>query len=225
MIRIAAAFAVAILAFVAPAAAKAKPAPTLAPIDQSAQDPQLAALIAELLAACERKDPEPFRRALSPNAVASFGGDEGGVESFVATHGLEDPASPFWTEFPEALRLGGVFMDKTTFGAPYAYAAFPDEFDPFEFVVAIGPKTLLRDRPDATATVARDVTHQLLKVEFGADATAPDDWLEAAAVDEKGNVLAKGFVRTSEVRSPLDYRAVFQKTENRWWLGAFVAGD
>jgi hypothetical protein len=207
------------------AQAKSGPPAILAPADEASRDPALSMMIAELLAACERKDPEPFRRALSPNAIASFGQEQPGIEAFIAVHSLEDPASPFWTEFPRALRLGGAFMDAENFGAPYVYAIFPDDFDPFEFVAAVGPRTVLRDAPDAASTIVKDVTHHILKIQPYADPGAMNGWLKAAAVDTGGTVFAVGYVRTEDIRSPISYRAVFQKTENRWWLGAFVAGD
>jgi hypothetical protein len=212
------------LALIAPASAKDVTLATLAPVDQSAQDPALAALIAELLAACERKDIEPFRKALSPNAVASFGGAETGVDGFIGLHGLESPDAGFWTEFPEALRLGGVFMDPVTFGAPYTYAALPEDYDPFETVIAIKRDAKLYAAPDADSRMLREVGHAILRVSLDAS-PAPEGWMQAEAIGMEGEVVAKGYVREEDVRSPIDYRAVFQKTENRWWLGAFVAGD
>jgi hypothetical protein len=34
-----------------------------------------------------------------------------------------------------------------------------------------------------------------------------------------------GFVRHDQVRSVLDYRAVFERREGHWLMTAFVAGD
>jgi hypothetical protein len=35
----------------------------------------------------------------------------------------------------------------------------------------------------------------------------------------------KGFVKAEFVRSPIDYRAIFEKKGRNWKLTAFVAGD
>jgi len=37
--------------------------------------------------------------------------------------------------------------------------------------------------------------------------------------------MGEGYVRVSETRSPLDYRAVFELVDGKWKLSAFVAGD
>lgn len=201
----------------APAAAR-----TLEPVDESAKDPQLAALIATLVKACDEKDFAPFEAALSPDAIASFGGDAG-PQGFKDAYGLPDPNSPFWAEFKAAVTMGGVFMDETTYGAPYAYAAWPEDLDSFEYVVAIGPKTALYDKPADGAKEIADVTHMFLEVIQKEPDTTPEGWVHVKPAGTKG--AKAGYVKYAEIRSPLNYRAVFQKTENRWWLGAFVAGD
>jgi hypothetical protein len=40
--------------------------------------------------------------------------------------------------------------------------------------------------------------------------------------DAKGN---KGFVLARDVRSPIDYRAYFEKHKGKWQMTVFVAGD
>lgn len=198
------------------AAAPAK----LIPVDEAARDPQLAELIARLVKACDEKNFKPFEEALSPNAIASFGGDEG-VQGFRDAYGVDDPNSPFFTNFKTALTVGGAFIGKTDFAAPYVYANWPEDKDSFGFTAAIGAKTNLYAQPKEDAKVVADVTHQILEVieTDPADSTTPDGWIRVKSGKKSG------YVKAAETRSPLDYRAVFQKTENRWWLGAFVAGD
>ncbi len=194
---------------------------TLAPVDQSANDPQLVELIAVLVKACDEKDFKPFEAAISPDAIAGFDGSEG-VAGFKAAYGIDDPNTTFYADFKAAVTLGGAYLDETTYGAPYVYAAWPEDIDSFEFTAAIGEKTQLYAKPSEDSRVLADVTHQLLQViEEAPDASgaAPDGWIHVTANERHG------YVKRSETRSPLDYRAVFQKTANRWWLGAFVAGD
>ena len=50
-------------------------------------------------------------------------------------------------------------------------------------------------------------------------ARTPEGWVRVKAD------AGAGYVKQAEVRSPLDYRAVFQKTGEGWKLIAFVAGD
>lgn len=199
-----------------PAAAK-----TLKPVDEAARDAGLRGMIQTLLKACDDKDFKPFEAALSPDAIASFGGDSG-VQGFKEAYGIDDPNTTFYADFKATLLLGGAFMDDESFAAPYIYAQWPEDLDSFAWVVAIGDKTMIYLRPGEKPRAVADVTHQFLEViedaPQSADA-APEGWVHVKA-GKTG-----GYVKSAEVRSPLDYRAVFQKTANRWWLGAFVAGD
>lgn len=207
------------LALVMPAFA-AGPA-KLEPVNDAAKDPALAQMIATLLKACDEKDFKPFEAAMSPDAIASFGGDSG-PKGFRDVYGVDDPNSPFWSEFKAALTLGGAFMEDGLFAAPYVYANWPEDLDSFTYVAAIGDKTELYAKPKAGAKVVADVTHQILElIETDPEDpnAAPEGWIHVKAGKKTG------FVKAAETRSPVAYRAVFQKTENRWWLGAFVGGD
>ena len=194
---------------------------TLKPADEAARDPQLAALIETLVRAADAKDFAPFELAISPNAIASFDG-EPGPTGFRIAYAIDDPNSPFWADFKAAVSLGGAFMGEGEFAAPYVYANMPEDLDSFAHIVAVGPKTSLYAKPQDGAKIVADVTHQILELldtDPEAATVPPPGWIRVRA---KGK---QGFVKTIETRSPLDYRAVFQKTANRWWLGAFVAGD
>lgn len=201
-----------------PATASAR---TLKPADEAARDPQLAALIETLVRAADAKDFAPFEQAISPNAIASFSGDMG-PQGFRDAYAIDDPNSPFWAEFKAAVTLGGAFMGDAEFAAPYVYANMPEDLDSFAHVVAIGPKTSLFAKPKDDAKIIADVTHQILDLvdtDPEDPSTAPQGWIKVKAKKKLG------FVKAAETRSPLDYRVVFQKTANRWWIGAFVAGD
>jgi hypothetical protein len=194
---------------------------TLEPADEAARDPQLAALIETLVRAADAKDFAPFELAISPNAIASFDGTPG-PQGFRDAYAIADPNSPFWADFKAALALGGAFMGDAEFAAPYVYANMPEDLDSYAHVVAIGAKTSLFAGPEDDARIIADVTHQILELVDGdpeAASAAPEGWIRVKA---KGR---QGFVKAAETRSPLDYRIVFQKTANRWWIGAFVAGD
>ncbi len=45
-------------------------------------------------------------------------------------------------------------------------------------------------------------------------------WLKVEILGGK-----KGFVNAKYVRSPIDYRAIFDKNNGKWKMTAFVAGD
>lgn len=213
----AAAVAFAVL-FTAPAAAE----PMLVkPADAAKDDPELAALFDTLLKAAAAKDFAPFEAAMTKDAVASFGGDEG-PEGFKRAYGIGEPDSPFWAEFTGAVELGAIFVEPELVYAPYIAGGLPEAADPYLSIVAIGPKTELYKEPSEGAAVVADVTHQVLEqidIEPEDLAKTPEGWVHVKAD------AGAGYVKAAETRSALDYRAVFQKIDGKWRLTAFVAGD
>ncbi len=203
-------------------AASASAAPMIvAPPESGPADASLGALLDTLIKAAEAKDFAPFEAALTPTATASFGGDEG-PEGFKRVYGVDRPDSPFWPEFIEAAKLGGAFLQDDLFIVPYIAARIPEEADPYLSVIAIGEKTLLYAEPKEGAATLADVTHQVLEqidIEpADLEKTGPD-FIHVKA--EAGT----GYVKVAEIRSALDYRAVFEKVDGAWKLTAFVAGD
>ncbi len=217
MIRtlIAAAFLSAALA--APAFAE----PTIIQPLSDRSDADLDALIAGLTKAAEAKDFAPFEAALTPEATASFGGDVG-PEGIKRVHGVDQPDTKFWDEWLKAAKLGGTFVQAEIYVLPYTAGELPESADPFLSVIAIGDKTLLYKEPKEGAAVVADVTHQLLEqldIEPAELEKTGPDYIRVKAD------AGEGYVKVAEVRSPLDYRAVFEKIDGVWKLTAFVAGD
>ena len=193
----------------------------IAPSDAGKADAALNAVIETLVKAAEAQDFAAFEAVMTPESTASFGGDEG-PEGFKRAYGIGEPESPFWTAFLEAARLGGAFLQDDLYTLPYTAGHLPETADPYLSVIAIGDKTLLYAEPKEGAAVVADVTHQILEqidIEpADLEKTGPD------FVHVKADA-GTGYVKIGEVRSPLDYRAVFQKIDGVWKLVAFVAGD
>ena len=193
----------------------------IAPPESGKADAALNAVVNTLVTAAEAQDFAPFEAVLTPEATASFGGDYG-PEGFKRAYGIGEAGSPFWPEFLKAARLGGVFLEDDLYTLPYTAGDLPETADPYLSVIAIGDKTLLYAEPTEGAAVIADVTHQLLEqidIEpADLERTGPD------YVHVKADA-GTGYVKISEVRSPIDYRAVFQKIDGAWKLVAFVAGD
>jgi hypothetical protein len=202
-------------------AAPAMAAPVIIAPPSEHQDADLDALVMTLAKAAAAKDFAPFEAAMTPTATASFGGDEGPA-GFRRAYGVDQPDSPFWSEWAKASALGGTFEESEIYVLPYTSSALPDDADPYSSLIAVGEKTALYDAPKADAKVIGDVTHQLLEqldVEpADLEKTGPD------FVHVKAD-MGEGYVRIAEVRSPIDYRAIFEKIDGKWKLTAFVAGD
>lgn len=191
------------------------------PLDQAAEDPSFLAFREELLAIIARKDVPALKRALAADMTTSFGAEGGGPEAFHAMWELDAPeTSSVWQELGTVLAMGGIFLDRETFSAPYIFSAWPDAIDAFFHVATVTP-TELRARPAADAASLRALPANLvLQLADTGTEVLPDGWMKVIEASGKS-----GYVEGKAVRSPIDFRAGFQKTQEGWKMTYFVAGD
>jgi hypothetical protein len=122
-----------------------------------------------------------------------------------------------WADLGAALALGGTFGSPDSFTAPYVFAAWPDALDAFECALVVGERVRVRmsDAPDSA--VVGSASHEVVQ-------RLPAD-RENGPVHVRLASGITGFIAAPFVRSPIDYRAIFQRTNGQWRLRAFVAGD
>jgi hypothetical protein len=199
------------------------PAPRLAPVDHGAKDASFLRFRNHLNTIIARKDAGALLTIITPDIKNSFGGDDGAA-NFRKIWKPADPASPVWPVLKLVVAMGGSFENKKTFVAPYTFSAFPDGHDGFETVVVTAKDTAMRAKPKADAEIVRKLDHDILTLKGGAPKlqheAGPDDWLEVS--DAAGK---HGFVLHRDVRSPIDFRAVFEKRNRRWRMTDLIAGD
>ncbi len=189
------------------------------PVDDATKDPSLVAFRANLIAAAKKRDKKFVLSILDPGIVSSFGGDEG-VEDFKRFWKFSDPKSEFWGEFLTVITNGGRLAsdDTNLFCAPYLFNSFPDDLDSFLYMAIFGNRVNLRAAPSLNASVVGQLSYNIVEpVNRDADI---GDWVEVRTLGGK-----KGFVNSKFVRSPIDYRACFEKKGGKWRMTAFVAGD
>jgi len=195
----------------------------LYPVDEAAKDPAFFTFRARLIQAVQRRDATYLLRILSPKISNSFGGSEG-VADFKKMWKPESSQSGVWTELAKVLSLGGAFDKDGSFSAPYLHSSWPEEEgDGFEVGVIVGGNVRVRTAPQITASVIRNLSFDIVDV---------PDWQRTKARGEKREwtkvKLADGqtgYVAEEFIRSPIDYRAIFEKENGRWVMTAFIAGD
>ena len=190
----------------------------IAPADECAADRDFADFRARLLDVLARRDVAQLRELVAQDVFYSFGGSDG-RDAFFAQWGLNDPAaSALWTSLAEVLMLGCARRGAEMV-APYAFANWP-EFDGVGMSFLARPGAGLYERPsaesDPVATLAWHVVEDLSQGE-GVPESA---WRRVRLADGR-----TGFVRDSELRSDIDFRAIFERRGGRWLLTTFVAGD
>ena len=192
--------------------------------DEGPQDPSFLKFRNALKDIIARKDAAALMKRVAPNIENSFDRAESGAAKFRKGWKPEDPKSELWPCLALIVNMGGNFDSKTAFSAPYVSSAFPSDVDVFEHVVVTAENAVMRSAPKADASVVRKLDRDILTLVKSASKpqheAGPDDWSEVK--DAKG---AQGFVSDRDVRSPIDYRASFEKRKGRWLLTSLLAGD
>jgi hypothetical protein len=186
--------------------------PKLAFVDEAPRDPALVAYRDELLVAVRKRDADAVIALVDPKIRTSFGGG-GGPDDLRRT--LEQP--DMWSGLEQILTLGGTFIDGSdgkAFWAPYVYSAWPDRHDAFTTYAVIADDVPLVDAPDGKpiAMLSRNIVEHMSDPSGG--------WTQIKIHDGRS-----GFVETKHLRSPVGYRAGFNKEGDRWRMTALVAGD
>ncbi|HKQ76239.1 MAG TPA: SH3 domain-containing protein [Blastocatellia bacterium] len=194
----------------------------LYPVDEAARDPSLFVLRARLLEAVQQRDAAVILGSLAPDIVNSFGGN-GGIAEFKEKWRPEQPGSKLWPTLATVLALGGSFRNEGTFAAPYVFSRFPDQLDAFEHGVIVGDNVRVRQKATVDSPVIATMSFDIVAV---------TDWgVKSSGVGKQGWVRVKltggqeGYIASEYIRSPIDYRAVFEKRQGRWLITTLVAGD
>ncbi len=190
----------------------------LRPVDAAAAQADFAAFRARMVAAVERRDSTALLAMLDPDIKVSFGGDDG-IARFSEIWSPDAADSRLWETLAAVLALGGTFTQADTFTAPYVFADWPEDVDAFEHAAIVGSRVRVRAAPTLEAPAIASLSYAIVELADRA-ADADDAWVAVRLTDGR-----TGFVARRYVRSPLDYRAIFQKAGDGWRLRAFVAGD
>ncbi len=167
----------------------------------------------QLLEAVRRRDANAVAALVDPKIRMSFGGDAG-VEALKQTLAREGG----FEELEFVLTHGGSFIEgseKRAFWAPYVYSKWPDDRDSFSDFAITEENVPLRESRDANspviATLSYDVVTQVMH---------EGNLRQVKTADGK-----TGWVDANKTRSPIAYRAGFNKSAGQWKLNALVAGD
>jgi hypothetical protein len=202
------------------------------PVDQAGEVPEFAAWRDILIDAVRRRDTEAVVALADPAIRLSFG-DSSGRDTFRAwLNGIEDmPGSGevYWQALEDALALGGTWEDwddgGRAFCAPYTFKAeFPPELEVFDVAMVVQADAELRRGPDLREPVVATLGYDILVVDdWGWNPEHPEEphWMSVHTTDG----AHAGWIESTAVRSPVDYRACFTEAESGWALELFVAGD
>jgi hypothetical protein len=203
------------LAFALAAAALLSAPARIPPQDECRKDASFVAYRSSLKAAVKARDARLLLSLVAQDIAFSFG-DGAGKAEFAREWRLDQPAqSALWAELEEVLSLGCALQDGSA-EAPWLYARFPQVLDPFDHAVVVRPGAAAHAAPNRGSKVLARLNWDILPVlsDLG------DAWAQVRLTDGR-----KAYVRRQDLRSPIDYRAGFERRGGRWLMVMFIAGD
>lgn len=210
---------------VAAASAQETESKKLLPVDEAAKDASWVSFRRQLLNALSKHDRKFLLSVLDPNIRNPLDAPRG-VAAFRKQWDLEADDSPLWRELPAALFLGSAWL-KPEKGprqlcAPYVAVKWPEDIDPFDYGAITARESLVKSAPssdsDTLATLSYDIVPVTDWEVADRAADAKQKWVKIRLKDKEA------YVPEEQIRSPIEHRACFVRTENGWRMIAFVVG-
>ncbi|MDF3819940.1 SH3 domain-containing protein [Leptospira sp. 96542] len=199
----------------------------LPPIDHSVKDPSFSKFKKEFLNILKQKDVKRLDQVVDPNIHFSFGANSGKKAFWLEFELNQNPKkSTLWQLLEETVGLGFFRNEEGQFVAPYFFETFPSEFDPFTHYLVIGKNVNIREEPRKDSKVKDNLSYTIVRSEADdmegnrLEKTSNCNWAKVCL--PSGSV---GFVCDRFIRSPLEYRAFFEKKKGNWVLTTFIVGD
>lgn len=195
------------------------------PVDEAEKDVSFFIFRAKLIEAVKKRDAKFVLSIVDRNIMNNFGGG-GGIAEFKKYWKINSPNSEFWAEFLPVISNGGSFVKETSsklFFAPYTFNSFPEDLDAFDYTAIFGSNVNVRTRADENSPIVANFSYNVVKIlKTVGEPKKPEkaSWYEVQSLGGK-----RGFVKAEFVRSPVDYRAGFEKKAGKWTITFFIAGD
>lgn len=130
----------------------------LKPVDEGAEDVSFTSFREKLRVAIQKEDSSFIKKILSDDVQYSFGADperKSAAEGFLKYYKIQGKkGSGFWKDLRSVMELGCTKSGEE-FICPYVYSKWPDKYDSFSFVVVLGEKIPIRQKPEFSAKILR----------------------------------------------------------------------
>jgi hypothetical protein len=187
------------------------------PVDEATSQSDFFAFRSQLQMALLSCDANALLACVHPDIKNSYGPDDG-IDQFRAIWLPFSRSSRIWEELGSVLALGGTFGPKSMFIAPYVFSRWPFDVDPRQHTAIVGKTAVARVLPLADFPALATCGLSIVPLASGGD----DVWSWTPILTPEGRTA---YVDKRLVRSPLDFRAVFEKRQDRWWLTAFFSAS
>lgn len=188
------------------------------PVDDSGKDKSFYEFRKKLLMAIKEKNLNFIKEHLNKEVEYSFSGG-GSSQDFIKK--LNDE---LWSELKKATELGCVYYienDRNKFIAPYTFVNFPESFDCFEYATVINKDTPIYEKDNMDSKIIEKISYKVIKLIEPDDGTFKNKAF--TKIQLPNGIL--GYIESTNIRSPIDYRVSFSKISDTWVIDAFVSGD
>lgn len=197
----------------------------LAPVDEAAKDPSWVSFRNRLLAALEKRD-RRFLLGIVDRNIRNALDVPRGIAQFRKYWDVEADDSPLWRELPAALFLGSAWLrpekGPRQLCSPYVAVRWPDDIDPFDHGAITVKDALAKAAPTSESATLGTLAYDIVPVtDWEVADEAKDSKQKWVKIRLKG---ADAYVPEEQIRSPIEHRACFVKTDQGWRLTAFVIG-
>ena len=187
------------------------------PVDRCAGNASFAAFRDSLARIVDERDAARLLSIAAYDIEVDLGGGAGRA-AFVEAWALGTPEeSRIWSEMETILRLGCTMEGRSASIPSLFDEATEDERDPYTSLLAIEPGGAVHAGPDDASPVVARLDWDVLRL---LDWNGAGEWIPVALADGR-----RGHVRREHVRSPIDYRAAFERRDGTWRMTMFLAGD
>lgn len=210
------------------------------PSNETIKDESLSVFIKKLKTAVQKKDTTFIYASLSPNIRNTFGGDENGsIKEFKDFWKLEKSNTEFWYKIDRVLSMPGCYTssfsnDKSDYSFPYVFCFQPKgNEDVFEMALITGKDVALRQNPSFNSKTLLNLEYNVVSFVFmpksdgiitkGKNEVNDPEWYLITV--QNGKKKLKGWVYYKYIYSPVSYRLILGKENDKWLIQAFVAGD
>jgi hypothetical protein len=201
-------------------------------VDQASDDPSFVRFRNRLSDIIKRRDRTALMTMLDPAIKVSFG-ESNGKAAFSRFWELNSRRTRVWEELGLVVNNGGYMSADggvKTFAAPYSFEGFgidcQTDLDQFVHKVIFGKDVALRREGSLDGELITRLSYNIVETVGERTVTRETgDHVVAEWYFVKTLGGQEGYVHARYVRSPIEYRAIFQKRNNRWLMTAFVAGD
>jgi hypothetical protein len=188
-----------------------------APRDECSSIPGAVEFLAALRSAAARRDTAALLALASKDVRLDFGGGAGRAELRKRLSGTDGAA--LWDELDAILQLGCAANGQGELTLPWFFAQDLGDVDPFDVMLATGPRVPLYRAAKARGRRAAWLNWQLVMPQ--ASPAAPRGFRRVLVIGSR----LSGLVEERHLRSPIDYRLMANRSAGEWRIDMFVAGD